>query len=281
MLGATAESVCQYEEAVRIRPDFLEATIKLGTQYLQMRADQLAAQQFNRAVEINDQIVDAYIGLAIAQKLAGNASDALGTLSLAAAIQPNSSLLLAETATLQFKAGFGANPPFHNADDSADLIDAVIGAHWRQIAHRPQNPELHYRLGVLMMSVGRIDEAIKAFQSALEINPTYTRARSKMAVCLFETDQKEVALEQLIGPDCLDKDTLELHYKVALLYCDRIKFASSLINLERLLENNFACTDATVNISVVLQNLGLLDRAAAMWDNLSDMAAQAMNDNQL
>jgi tetratricopeptide (TPR) repeat protein len=132
-----------------------------------------------------------------------------------------------------------------------------------------------------MMSVGRIDEAIKAFQSALEINPTYTRARSKMAVCLFETDQKEVALEQLIGPDCLDKDTLELHYKVALLYCDRIKFASSLINLERLLENNFACTDATVNISVVLQNLGLLDRAAAMWDNLSDMAAQAMNDNQL
>ena len=281
MLGATAESVCQYEEAIRIRPDFLEASIKLGTQYLQMRADHLAAQQFNRAVEINDQIVDAYIGLTIAQKLAGNTSDALGTLSLAAAIQPNSSLLLAETATLQFKAGFGVNPPFHNADDSADLIDAVIGAHWRQIAHQPQNLELHYRLGVLMMSVGRIDEAIKAFQSALEINPTYTRARSKMAVCLFETDQKEVALEQLIGPDCLDKDTLELHYKVALLYCDRIKFASSLINLERLLENNFACTDATVNISVVLQNLGLLDRAAAMWDNLSDMAAQAMNGNQL
>ena len=102
-----------------------------------------------------------------------------------------------------------------------------------------------------------------------------------MAVCLFEQGQQQAALEQLIGPDCLDKDTLELHYKVALLYCDRIKFASSLINLERLLENNFACTDATVNISVVLQNLGLLDRVAAMWDNLSDMATQAMNDNQL
>ena len=281
MLGATTEAVSRYEDAIHICPGSLEATIKLGTQYLRMRAEHLAAHQFIRAVEINDQVVDAYIGLAIAQELAGNVSGALVTLSLAAAIDANSSLLLAETAALQFKTDFVAKPASHNGDDSTNLIEAVIGAHRQQITHRPQNPELHYRLGVLMMSVGRIDEAIKAFQSALEINPTYTRARSKMAVCLFETDQKEVALEQLIGPDCLDKDTLELHYKVALLYCDRIKFASSLINLERLLENNFACTDATVNISVVLQNLGLLDRAAAMWDNLSDMAAQAMNGNQL
>ena len=279
MLGATAESICQYEEAIRIWPGFLEATIKLGTQYLQMHADHLAAQQFNRAVEINDQIVDAYIGLAISQKSAGNVSDALGTLSLAAAIQPNSSLLLAETATLQFKMGFGANPPSHNRDESSDLIDAVIDTHRRQITHRPQNPELHYRLGVLLMSIGKVKDALKAFKSALDVNPAYTRARNKLTVCLFEMDQRELALEQLTGCECLDKDTLELHYKTALLYCDRVKFASSLINLERYMEDNFTCTDATVNISIVLQNLGLLDRAAATWDGLSDMAEQAANTN--
>ena len=280
MLGATTEAVSRYEDAIRICPGSLEATIKLGTHYLQMRDEHLAAQQFNRAVEINDQIVDAYIGLAIAQKLAGNVSGALVTLSLAAAIDANSSLLLAETATLQFKTDSVEKPAFHNEDDSANLIEDVIGAHQRQITHRPQNPDLHYRLGVLTMSIGRISEAIKLFLTALEINPTYARARSKLAVCLFETDQKQAAMEQLIGPDCLNKDTLELHYKVALLYCDRIKFASSLINLDRLLENNFTFADATVNISVVLQNLGLLDRATAMWDNLSDTAAQALN-NQL
>ena len=275
MLGATAEALSQYEEAVRICPDFLEATIKLGTQYLQMHEGQLAAQQFNRAVEINDQIVDAYIGLAIAQKLAGKVSDALVTLSLAAAIQPNSSLLLAETATLQFRVSFGGNLPFHNTENSPELIEAVIGAHQKQITRRPQNPDLHYRLGVLMMSVGRMSEAIKAFENTLEINPTYNRARSKLAVCLFETGQKEQALEQLTGPECLEKNTLELHYKIALLYCDRVKFASSLMNLERYLENNFTSADSAVNISVVLQNLGLLDRVVAMWDNLSDTANQA------
>ena len=128
-----------------------------------------------------------------------------------------------------------------------------------------------------MMSIGKLDHAIGYFGTALQINPTYTRARNKMAVCLFEKGHKKAALDALIGPDCLDHDTLDLHYKVALLYCNRIKFASSLLNLERHLEHNFASTDATVNISIVLQNLGLLDRAVAMWDNLSDTTNQAIS----
>jgi len=279
MLGAADEAVSQYQEAIRLCPDFLEATIKLGTQHLQMGAERLAAQQFNRAAEINDQIVDAYIGLAIAQKLAGKTTDALATLSLAAAIQPNSSLLLTETATLQFKAGLAESLESRSADNSSTLMPAVIQAHRQQISRRPQNPDLHYRLGVLTMSIGQMSDAIKAFQTALQINPTYHRARTKLAVCLFETDQKQLAMDQLIGPDCLDRDTLELHYKTALLYCDRVKFASSLMNLERYMENNFASADTTVNISIVLQNLGLLDRATAMWDNLCDTASQSTNAN--
>jgi tetratricopeptide (TPR) repeat protein len=129
------------------------------------------------------------------------------------------------------------------------------------------------------MSVARLGEAIQAFCTALEINPTYHRARSKLAVCLFDTNQRELALKQLAAPDHLGKDSLQLHYKVALLYCNRLKFASSLMNLDRLLEKNFAHTDATVNISIVLQNLGLLDRVTVTWDNLSDTANQAIGPN--
>ncbi len=282
VLGSCDDAVSQYEEALHICPDFLEATIKLGTQYLQMHKVRLAAQQFNKAVEINDKIVDAYIGLATSQKLAGKLSDAVGTLSLAAAIQPNSSLLFAETALLRFQDGLNKNLPFDNEynnvlEDPANLTRAVIDAHRQQISHRPQNPDLHYRLGVLMMSIGRLCEAIQSFQTVLEINPDYNRARSKLAICLFEMNQKSEALDHLYGPVRIDKDTLELHYKTALLYCDKVKFASSLMNLERHLENNFARPDAAVNISIVLQNLGLLDRVTTMWDNLSDTAEQAIN----
>jgi tetratricopeptide (TPR) repeat protein len=276
MLGAADQAAAQYQQAISLCPDFLEATIKLGTQYLLLNEHRLAAQHFNKAVEINDSIVDAYIGLAIAQNLSGNTFDALGTLSLAAAIQPNSSLVFAETAALQFRISFGEDLPFDDVLQTPDLIEAVIAAHKHQIAHRPQNPDLHYRLGILFLAVGEIADAINAFQAALEINPIYHRARSKLAICLFETDQMSAALKQMTGPDCLDKDTLELHYKTALLYCDRVKFASSLMNLERCMHNNFTSADPTVNIAIVLQNLGLLDRVTAMWDSLSETAKHAI-----
>jgi tetratricopeptide (TPR) repeat protein len=278
MLGDNAEAASQYEEALRICPDFLETTIKLGTQYLQMQQEQLAARQFNRAVEINDRIVDAYIGLATAYKLSGNSSESLSILSLASAIQPNTSVLFAETAALQFKTQIDEkNWTSHNVDELPNPMEAIIAAHRQQIDLRPQNPDLYYRLGILMMSVGRLSEAVKSFQKVLEINSTHTRAKNKLVVCLFETDQQKAAIEQLSGPKCIETNTLELHYKTALLYYDKIKFASSLINLEQQMANNFAYADTAVNVSIVLQNLGLLDRASIMWENLSDTAYQAIS----
>lgn len=281
MLGATNHAISQYEKLIRIRPDCLEATVKLGTQFLRIHDESSAARQFNRAVEINDLIVDAYIGLATAKKLAGDTSGALTTLSLGAAIEANSAFLLAQTAILQFKPGFEG--PLNPSDlpHSPNLIKAIIAAHRRQIADQPQNPNLHYRLGILLMSLESFPEAIEAFRSALEINPTYFRARIKLAICLFEAGDQKSALEQLTAEPVLDNDTIQLHYKSALLYCDALRFASSLINLQQYMQDNFADAYNVPNVAVVLENLGLLDRAAAMWDNLSETAAQAASNQQM
>lgn len=275
MLGATSDAVSQYQEALRLCPDFLEATIKLGTLFLQLGHNELAAQQFNKAIEINDGIVDAYIGLATAHRLAGNNADALQTLSLAGAIQPNSSLLFAELANLHFRAGRQSENPYDAPDEREDLIHNVIAAHNMQVAQRPQNPDSHYRLAVLLMSLSRFDEAAESLEIALQINPLYGRARTKLAVCLFETNKAQQALAQLAASEPLDPATLSLHYKTALLYCNRVKFASTLLNLERTMEQNFAYPAAADNISIVLQNLGILDRAAATWDTLVEMANHA------
>jgi len=276
MLGDNTSALSQYQHVLRLRPDFLEARVKLASLYLQMDWQQLAAQQFNNAAEINDQIIEAYIGLTTAQKLNNHISDALATLSLAAAIQPNSTLLLAEAATLQFRLQLAESIDSYHNPTPSELLPAIIRSHQRQIQQRPQNPDLRYRLGLLTMATGNLPNAIIAFENALQINPTHYRAKTKLAICLFEIGQHEKALQQLTGPQCIDPDTLELHYKTALLYCDRLVFASSLLNLERRLQNNFAAPDATVNISIVLQNLGQLDRADAMWENLSETAQHAI-----
>ena len=281
MLGDSDHAISQYEKLISIRPDCLEAAVKLGTQFLHIHDESSAARQFNRAVEINDRIVDAYIGLATAKKLTGDTSGALTTLSLGAAIEANSAFLLAQTAILQFKPGFEDHLNPSDLSHSPHLIKAVIAAHRRQIADQPQNPNLHYRLGILLMSLESFPEAIEAFSNALEINPTYFRARTKLAICLFEASSHNSAIEQLTAAATLDNDTIQLHYKFALLYCDALRFASSLINLQQYMQDNFAGAYHVPNVAVVLENLGLLDRAAAMWDNLSDTAAQAASNQQM
>jgi tetratricopeptide (TPR) repeat protein len=275
MTGGISDAVTRYQQALRLCPDFLEATIKLGTNYLKMHAEQLAAQQFNRAIEINDGIVEAYIGLAIAQKLAGRLAEASNTLSLAAAIQPNSAFLFTETAKLIFKAALEANL-LATTPDGQTLEQQVLAAHQSHLARSPHNPDLHYRLGILHMNGGRFPEALRCFKAALEINPTFSRAATKLAVCLFETGQKDEALEAITPGRRHDSQTLDLYYKTALLYCSRIKFASSMINLQREIESSLASNlDPATNISIVLQNLGLCDTVGLMWENLCQTAAHA------
>ena len=275
MLGSTSDAVAQYQQALRICPDFLEATIKLGTNYLRMRAEQLAAQQFNRAIEVNDKIVEAYTGLAAAQRLAGHAGEAMNTLSLACAIQPNSPFLFAETAKLVLKAALEASL-LPAPEDAAGLEQIVLTAHQRHLEQSPHNADLHYRLGILCMNANQFSRAADCFRAALEINPTFSRAATKLAVCLFEAGQKEDALNLIMPATHYDPQTLDLYYKTALLYCNRVRFASSVINLQRQIERNLgADLNPTVNISIVLQNLGLSDTVGLMWENLCQTAAHA------
>jgi tetratricopeptide (TPR) repeat protein len=276
MLGDAEHAISQYQKLINLCPDCLEAVVKLGTQFLNVHDEPSAAYQFNEAVEISDCVAEAYIGLAAAKKLLVDISGAVATLSLASAIEANSAFLLAQTAILQFKRGF--EDPLNPSDlrHSSHLIKAVIATHRQQIAAQSQNPSLYYRLGLLLMSLPSFPEAIEAFRSALQINPTYFRARTKLAICLLEAGDHNLALEQLTAANVLDSDTVKLHYKFALLYCDALRFASSLINLQQYMQDNFASTYHVPNVEVVLENLGLLDRAAAMWDNLSETAEYAV-----
>lgn len=275
MMGATSDAIAQYQQAIRLCPDFLEAAIKLGTNYLRIHADQLAAKQFNRAVEINDKIVEAYMGLAAAQKLAGQDSEAMKTLSLAAAIQPNSAFLFAETAKLILKAALEANL-LEAPGAGVDLDDVVMAAHRAHLARFPHNPDLDYRLGILCINANRLTEAMDLLEAALHINPTFVRAATKLAVCRFETGRADEALELVIPKGYHDSGTLELYYQTALLYSNRVKFASSVINLQRALETTIGSDlDPTTNLSIVLQNLGLADTVGLMWENLCQTAAHA------
>ncbi len=139
---------------------------------------------------------------------------------------------------------------------------------------------IHYKFGILMMVIGDLDKAISSFENALAINPTFYRALSKLAVCLCESGREEMALKRLTQTDPIPRDMFELHYRTAILYCDKQKFAEALCTMNDTMRANFTQSDALVNIEVVLENLGLIDRVTATWDRLSQTALNITEDDQ-
>ncbi len=276
--GQSAQAITYYENALRLQPNYLEATIKLGTHYLRIGRMTLAAEQFNRAVEINDEIVDAYIGLAMAQQLDSKNEEAYRTMSLASAIQQNSTLLFSETATLNLRTTMNEQTDSPDTDPNTEiLIDDVIRAHQGRITENPTNADGHYKYGILMMVVENLTEAIKSFKNALKTNPTHHRAKAKLALCLYEISDYHQAMDILTDLGPIDVETLNLHYQTAILYCDKHKFAEALCTLQNRMKDSYTDPDAVANIQLVLENLGLIDRANATWDRLTETAHHAIS----
>jgi tetratricopeptide (TPR) repeat protein len=277
MTGEIEQAGEQYQKLIYFSPDYLEGRIKLGMYYLKSGQDILAAEQFNKAFDINDNIVDAYIGLSIAYHLLKDHSKAIDTLNLASSIQNNSLLLFTETACLHYKTCSGLEDTSFN--DHNDLINSVIEAHHQQILLSSHNPDLYYRFGILLMNYNRLSDAISAFENTLDINPYFSGALNKLAVCLSQSGNIDEAFYRLVKSISLDNDIVNLHYQTAILYYDLPKFASSIFNLENIFSNNYSSLETTQNISIILQNLAILDKSTVMWDNLLDTSNKAFDLN--
>lgn len=272
--GRVAEAISHYEAALRIQPNSLEATIKLGSQYLRDEHPSLAAEQFNRAAEINDEIIDAYAGLAIALSLNGDSDDAFRTLCLAQTIHQNSVLLFAETAALHLRSSL---PESETEPQRDDILDTFVKSWKKRLDSYGSNADLDYKYGILMTVRGQVKEAIKWFKKALAINPTHYRSQIKLSLALCELGEAQEAMGTLRQMQVLSPAMLELHYQTSLLFCDKRKFAGAIRYMQNNHFSGMSSENTTDSIEVVLENLGIVDRALSNWSKIEQTTQYAVS----
>lgn len=280
-LGEDRKAVRQYSCALEAQPDLLEATVKLGTQHLRQGRYVDAARTFNQAVELNDRLMLAFVGLGVSQEAAGNRHEALASFDLASSLEPSSVLLFAEAARLHLCSeqrqtaarGPAGRASFNEPEDDAPLREA-LRRHRRALMNAPHHADLHYRHGLLLRQVGEHTEAIAAFRRAVAINPHYAKALIKLGICLKEAGEVDEAIEVFQRALRLDDRFVDVHYQLGLLFAQRSRFELAVEEFEQAMRCNGQNIAVRANLALALQNIGMLDRAAATWDSIRELTRQ-------
>jgi tetratricopeptide (TPR) repeat protein len=269
------QAIMCYENAILTQPNSLEARIKLGTHYLRNQRFSLAAEEFNNAAEINDEILDAYMGLVIAQKSSGREEEARQTLSLASSIQKNSVLLFTEAATLQFQSIVDENcDAVAESDKKIVATEHVIRAYQKQIKLSKTHADVHNKYGILMMNEHKLPAAISAFENSIALNPMNYRVLYKLAICLYDYGQPEKALKMLANTESFKGSAFENYYQMTILYADKNAFAEAMKRTCKV-KSTESCEiiELRDDVEDILEMLGIIDRSYTSWERLNETSA--------
>jgi tetratricopeptide (TPR) repeat protein len=178
----------------------------------------LAQKDFQRAVELNPNAVDAL--QALARILAGQQQweKSLELLSRARAAAPDSPDVLRKYTTVSLHAGHTAN-----AVDAAQQL----------VKLRPDEPEAAYLLGVARLQNGDTEEARSTFENYTKLRPQDPLAF--LALGMVDTSLRDfpAARANFEKSIELDPNQAEAYYQLALIFRDQGDSRAAIVQLEK------------------------------------------------
>ncbi|NIA21653.1 MAG: tetratricopeptide repeat protein, partial [Anaerolineaceae bacterium] len=285
-LGHLDEAAECVEAALTVNPRYLEALVFKGLLLTEQSADEAAAATFQRAISVNEGYVLAYAGLALAQERAGHHDQSAETLELARRIAPSSEEIYARLSQLGLMAALksqGSETPLSRLDaggnrlaESTEGADRVtdraapagldhdlqmrrqIAMHRRAVQEHPRFADLRYYFGLLLSSFGRTAEAMEHYRAAVEINPTYAEALTRLALGYWQMNRPSEARQALERAAIVSGRQLRSHYRFGLLCSDRGLWP---LTAQKLKQQEPAAGERALQAAVVMamQNLGIAD----------------------
>ncbi|KAL8644652.1 MAG: hypothetical protein Q9210_007145 [Variospora velana] len=224
-----------FEAAVQKDPQHLLAWVALGNAQAQNEKETPAIRALEQAIQIDPNNLPALMGLAISYTNEGYDSTAYRTLERWLSIKYPSVLpsdeisapqvmgftdrhLLHEKVTDYFIRAAQLSPQgehmdpdvqvglgvlFYGAEQYAKAVDcfeaALASSEQGHSNHRDQAHLLWNRLGATLANSGRSEEAIQAYEKALQLNPNFVRARYNLGVSCINIGCNEEAAQHLLG----------------------------------------------------------------------------------
>jgi protein O-mannosyl-transferase len=210
--GRTSEAIEHYEQALRLKPDFIDSHNNLGVALAAARRPREAMAEYQRALQLNPNYLSAYLNLGNLLRDTGNPQQAIAEYDQALRIQPSSAeahnnlgIALAQEGRLseamdQCREAVRLNPNYVQAHYDLGLALHRARRYPEEVAEyetalrlQPGFSDARNNLGIVLAETGNLDGAAAQFEEALRFNPNDGKAHANLAVVLRHLGQNEAA----------------------------------------------------------------------------------------
>ncbi|MBA4395829.1 MAG: hypothetical protein C0394_00345 [Syntrophus sp. (in: bacteria)] len=158
--------------------------------------------------------------------------------------------------------------------------DSAASYQIKTMETHPTYADAYYRLGIIHLGEGKIEQAINNFQKAVQANPEYTEARIKLGISLAFAGQLDEAASNLLF--ILDKRSAfaDVHYYLGIIYASKRQIPQAVEHLEKAVMINPTYKDAILKLGVLYCRqqqyrlaLDMLERAGRIDPSDKDLQA--------
>ena len=226
-----------YRQAVRIKPDYVDALVNLGGTLQAQGELGEAAASFEQVLRIKPDFAEVHANLGTTLIAQGKRAKGLERLRLAVRIKP-----------AYFEGHFNLGNALRDQGEHA----AAVTSYEEAIRIKPDYIKAHNNLAVALADHGQLDEAAASYEQVLRLDPNYFAAHSNLGNVLREQGKLDEAVFSCQRALQLKPDYARAHNNLAAALRDQGKLAESVASYRRALQIDPEYAQARSNLGMTL-----------------------------
>jgi tetratricopeptide (TPR) repeat protein len=169
-----------FQEAIKLKPDYVDAWNNLGWAYTQMGKLPEAVAVFQQLIKFTPNDAQVWSNLGGVQARLGHQADAIASYKMAVQLKPDYA-----------DAWFNLGATYA----SRSMLEEAMKSFRQAVRYQPNFPEAWFDLGVVSNQQGSNDEAAVFFQEAVKLRPDYAEAWGGLVKSYLSMRETEAAGE--------------------------------------------------------------------------------------